>query len=96
MMMANYLEHLLAKTNWGLVINHKDHLLYVEPTNETSYIEVVKKSERSIEVSIPIKNSAFQYRTRFATEMQAYEYIEDYIYDAPIFETNNNRPITLS
>jgi hypothetical protein len=44
MMMANYLEHLLAKTNWGLVINNADHLLYVQPTDETSYIEVVKKN----------------------------------------------------
>jgi hypothetical protein len=81
MMMANYLEHLLAKTNWGLVINNEDRLLYVRKTDETSSIEVVKKSERQIEVSIPLKNSAVQYRTRFATEMQAYEYIEDYIYD---------------
>ena len=85
-MMANYLEHLLAKTNWGLVINHEDHLRYVKPTDETSYIEVVKKSERQIEVSIPLKNSSVQYRTRFATEMQAYEYIEDYIYDDPDYD----------
>ena len=89
MMMANYLEHLLAKTNWGLVINHEDHLRYVKPTDETSYIEVVKKSERQIEVSIPLKNSSLQYRTRFATEMQAYEYIEDYIYDDPDYDNNS-------
>jgi hypothetical protein len=90
MMMANYLEHLLAKTNWGLVINNEDHLRYVQPTDETSYIEVVKKSERQIEVSIPLKNSAVQYRTRFATEMQAYEYIEDYIYDDPDYDADLN------
>ena len=94
MMMANYLEHLLAKTNWGLVINHEDHLLYVRKTDETSSIEVVKKSERQIEVSIPLKNSVVQYRTRFASEMQAYEYIEDYIYDIPTSEDNS--PTTLS
>jgi hypothetical protein len=94
MMMANYLEHLLAKTNWGLVINHEDHLLYVRKTDETSSIEVVKKSERQIEVSIPLKNSVVQYRTRFASEMQAYEYIEDYIYDVPTSEDNS--PTTLS
>jgi len=93
-MMANYLEHLLAKTNWGLVINHEDHLLYVRKTDETSSIEVVKKSERQIEVSIPLKNSVVQYRTRFASEMQAYEYIEDYIYDVPTSEDNS--PTTLS
>ena len=90
MMMANYLEHLLAKTNWGLVINHEDHLRYVQPMDETSYIEVVKKSERQIEVSIPLKNSAVQYRTRFATEMQAYEYIEDYIYDDPDYDNETD------
>ena len=89
-MMANYLEHLLAKTNWGLVIKHEDHLRYVQPTDETSYIEVVKKSERQIEVSIPLKNSTIQYRTRFATEMQAYEYIEDYIYDDPDYDNETN------
>ena len=90
MMMANYLEHLLAKTNWGLVINKEDHLRYVRKTDETSSIEVVKNSERQIEVSIPLKNSAVQYRTRFATEMQAYEYIEDYIYDDPDYDPDNN------
>ena len=89
MMMANYLEHLLAKTNWGVVINREDHLRYVRTADETSYIEVVKKSERQIEVSIPLKNSTIQYRTRFATEMQAYEYIEDYIYD--VLDSNNNQ-----
>ena len=94
MMMANYLEHLLAKTNWGLVINKEDHLRYVRSSDETSYIEVVKKSERQIEVSIPLKNSIIQYRTRFASEMQAYEYIEDYIYDVPTSE--DNIPTTLS
>ena len=93
-MMANYLEHLLAKTNWGLVINKEDHLRYVRKTDETSSIEVVKKSERQIEVSIPLKNSVVQYRTRFASEMQAYEYIEDYIYDVPTSEDNS--PTTLS
>ena len=91
-MMANYLENLLAKTNWGLVINKEDHLRYVQPTDETSFIEVVKKSERQIEVSIPVKNSAVQYRTRLATEMQAYEYIEDYIYDEPD-NSNDNDPV---
>ena len=80
MMMANYLEHLLAKTKWVLVINNEDRLLYVQSLNYTCFIEVVKKGERLIEVSIPLDITLpVQFRTRFGCEMQAYEYIEDHI-----------------
>jgi hypothetical protein len=81
MMMANYLELLLLKQKWGLVINSEDRLLYVQPTDTTSYIEVVKKNEHLINVSIPLKNSSVQYKTNFSSEMQAYEYIENRVYD---------------
>ena len=78
--MANYLEHLLAKTKWALVINNENQLLYVQSLNDTCFIEVVKKGERLIEVSIPLDiRTPVQFRTRFRSEMQAYEYIEDHI-----------------
>ncbi len=80
MIMANYLEHLLAKTKWELVINNEAHLLYVQSLNNTYFIEVVKKNERIIEISISLGTiSPVQFRTSFGSEMQAYEYIEDYI-----------------
>jgi hypothetical protein len=80
MMMANYLDVLLSKTKWVLVINNEDRLLYVQSLDYTCFIEVVKKGERLIEVSIPLDiTSPVQFRTRFCSEMQAYEYIEDHI-----------------
>ena len=80
MMMANYLEHLLAKTKWVLVINNQNRLLYTRSYDYTCFIEVVKKGERLIEVSVPLDiRRPVQFRTRFGSEMQAYEYIEDHI-----------------
>jgi len=81
MLMANYLE-ILLKEEWDLIVNNKSHLIYVRKvdTNE-EYIEVVKKSEHLIEVSIPLMKSCIQYRTSFNTEMQAYEYLEDHYYE---------------
>lgn len=78
--MANYLDALLSKTKWALVINNEDRLLYVRSFDYTYFIEVVKKGERLIEVSIPLDiTRPVQFRTRFRSEMQAYEYIEDHI-----------------
>ncbi len=78
--MANYLEHLLEKTKWALIINNENRLLYTQSCDYTCFIEVVKKGERLIEVSIPLNNMRpVQFRTRFFSEMQAYEYIEDHI-----------------
>ena len=80
MIMANYLKHLLAKTKWVLVINNENRLLYAQSCDYTCFIEVVKKGERQIEVSIPLNiTRPVQFRTRFFSEMQAYEYIEDHI-----------------
>lgn len=80
MMMANYLNVLLSKTKWALVINNENRVLYVQSFDYTCFIEVVKKGERLIEVSIPLNiTSPVQFRTRFDSEMQAYEYIEDHI-----------------
>jgi hypothetical protein len=79
MMMADYLEKLLSKQRWEQVINNNDRLIYAEITDRTKCIEVVKKHDTLIEVSIPLKNSHVQYRTTFASEMPAYEYIEYYV-----------------
>ena len=80
MMMANYLEHLLAKTKWTLVIKNENCVLYVQALDNTRFIEVTKKGGRLIEVSIALDiTSPVQLRTRFGSEMQAYEYIEDHI-----------------
>ena len=79
-MIANYLDALLSKTTWVLVTNNEDCLLYVQSFDYTCFIEVVKKGERQIEVSIPLDiTSPIQFRTSFGSEMQAYEYIEDHI-----------------
>jgi hypothetical protein len=81
MIMANYLDYLLSKQKWNLLINNEEHLLYVQTIDESSYIEVKKKHEEWIEVSVPVKNSQFQYKTTFKSEMPAYEYIENYVHE---------------
>lgn len=46
MIMANYLDYLLSKQKWNLLINNEEHLLYVQTIDESSYIEVKKKTRR--------------------------------------------------
>ena len=88
MIMANYLDYLLSKQKWNLLINNEEHLLYVQTIDESGYIEVKKKHEQWIEVSVPVKNSQFQYKTTFKSEMPAYEYIENYVHETD--DNNHN------
>ena len=81
MIIRHYLEHLLKDKFWLSMIIEKNHLLYVMHKDFTSFIEVKKHSDQSIDISIPLKKSDYQYVTSFSSEMSAYEYLEDHVYD---------------
>lgn len=71
---------LFKKCGWHLVKNEMNYILFTSFGNETSYFEI-KIDPTSVFVSIPIKNSAFQYKTAFKSYYEASEYIEDRLLD---------------
>jgi hypothetical protein len=69
-------DELFRQHGWKLVINKFEHILYTKPGFETEFFEI-KVNQNSIQVSVPIKNSVFQYKTTFNNYFLASEYVED-------------------
>jgi hypothetical protein len=67
----------LFKTNGWQQIEHsdKDHIMYSKPGNETEFFKI-SLDNNIIYVSIPLKNSIFQYKTKFADYYSAIKYTE--------------------
>jgi len=70
------LDNMFKNNGWLLIKNEMNWICYNKPGYETEYFEI--QIERSkIFVSIPIKNSVFQYRTSFKDYFSVTEYIEE-------------------
>lgn len=66
----------LFKTNgWHIVNNEMDRITYTKTGHETEFFDL-KVMQNNIQVSIPLKNSRFQYTTSFKDYFTATEYIE--------------------
>ena len=74
------LYQLFKKHGWHLVKNEMNYMLFTSFGNETSYFEI-KIDPNNVYVSVPIKNSQFQYKTTFNNYYDASEYIEDRLLD---------------
>lgn len=74
------LDKLFKENGWNLVKNEKNYICYSSFGNETDCFEI-KINTKNIQVSIPIKNSPFQYNTVFNDYFQASEYIEGRFFD---------------
>jgi hypothetical protein len=72
------LDDVLRDYRWKNVLNKPEHILYEK---ETCFVEVIITNPTSIQVSIPVKNTAFQYRTSFSSMEDAVSYIEDRVTD---------------
>jgi len=70
------LDSLFKENGWHLIKNDSDWIIYSKFGFETDYFEL-KLDYDKIHVSIPLKNSQFQYKTSFNNYFQASEYIED-------------------
>jgi hypothetical protein len=71
-----FLETLFYQNGWHLIKNEINWICFTKPGFETEYFEIKIDSDK-IFVSIPIKNSIFQYRTSFKDYYTANEYIEN-------------------
>ena len=65
------------KCQLRLIKNEKNHIIYDIPTDETSFIEINSIDPRNISVSLPLRNSVYQYRVKFCSIDCAVEYIEN-------------------
>jgi hypothetical protein len=69
------LDQMFKENGWYLCKNKMNYISYTHLGHETDLFEI-KIDTNYIHVGIPIKNSPFQYSTKFNNYFQASEYIE--------------------
>jgi len=70
-----FLDQLFRENGWHMVKNEEAWICYTKFGFEIDYFEI-KIGEKEINVSIPVKNSPFQYVTSFKDYYTTSEYIE--------------------
>ena len=74
------LEEKMLEFGYHYVVNKIDHILFQKKGNDYDFFEI-RISNDKIFVSIPIKNSRFQYKTHFSSYFEASEYVEMQLID---------------
>lgn len=69
------IDTMFTDNGWIRIKNDLDWLCYTKPGHETDLFDI-KIDKTTIHVSIPIKNSPFQFVTKFNDYFLATEYIE--------------------
>ena len=75
-----FLDQLFKENGWNLIKNENNRIAYTKSGFEIDYFDI-KIGEKTINVSIPVKNSPFQYLTSFKDYYSASEYIEQRFLD---------------
>lgn len=70
-----FIDALFKEKGWQMIKNDLDLIEYRKPHHKLDYFQI-KIDKKTINVSIPIKNSAYQYKTSFTNYYEASEYIE--------------------
>jgi len=74
------LNSTFKKYNWNLVKNDINWVCYTKLGDETSYFDFKILKDKII-VSVPIKNSSYQFVTNFNSYFEACEYAEEKLID---------------
>ena len=74
------LDELFKQNGWSLVKNDMNWINYTKLGDETSNFNI-KITKDKIIVSVPLKNSIYQFVTTFNNYYDASEYIEEKFYD---------------
>jgi hypothetical protein len=74
------LDTLFKEHGWHLVKNEMNWICYTKFGQETDTFDI-RIDPKMVHVSIPIKNSPFQYTTSFKDYFQASEYVEARLLD---------------
>jgi len=69
------LDSCFKENNWELIENEMNHIKYAK-NKENDYVFDIKIDKSNIIVSIPLKNSIYNYVTRFDNYFLASEYLE--------------------
>ena len=74
---SKLLSMLFEENGWILKDNNQlsNSIMYFKPGNETEFIKF-EFNNNNIYVSVPLKNSSFQYRSKFNNYLTAIEYTE--------------------
>jgi len=74
------LDQMFKEHGWHIIKNEMNWISYTKFGNETDLFDI-KINQTTIQVSVPIKNSSYQYVTTFKDYFQASEYIEARFFD---------------
>ena len=74
------LDSMFKEHGWHIVKNEMNWICYTKVGNETDIFDI-KIDPKLVHVSIPIRNSTFQYNCSFTDYFQASEYIEARFFD---------------
>ena len=74
------LDNVFKKNGWRLAKNEINWINYTKFGDETSYFDI-KISNDKIIVSVPMKNSIYQFVTTFKSYYEASEFIEQKLLD---------------
>jgi len=74
------LDTIFKERGWHIIKNEPNWICYSKFTDETTYFDI-KILPDKIFVSVPIKNSCYQYNTSFKSYYEASEYIEQRFFD---------------
>lgn len=75
-----FLDEMFKKHGWNMRKNELNWISYTKFGDETSYFDI-KIDNYKITVSVPLKNSLYQYVTTFKSYYAASEYIEQRFFD---------------
>ena len=83
----NKVEEQFLSKHWQLVTNKVDHLVFKKENNNYDYFEIKIDTQDNnannistrISVSIPLRNSQYQYGTHFNNYFDATEFIEQHL-----------------
>ena len=73
-------DPLFKNNGWHLTKNDPEHVIYTKFGFETEYFEI-QLDHNNVYVSVPLKNTPYQYRTSFKNYDLASEYVEDKFLD---------------
>jgi len=74
------LDEIFKKYGWHMQKNELNWINYTKTGDETSYFDIKIGTEKII-VSVPLKNSIYQFETSFNSYYEASEYIEQKFYE---------------
>jgi hypothetical protein len=70
------LNNLFKNNGWHSIKNSEKWIMFTKVEHETEFFEI-KLNKNFVEVSIPLKNSVYQYKKKFTNWLEAYEFVEE-------------------